>query len=695
MKYNKIKLYLDGTMLRFKNGETDTDIVSYPTGAIRAIPQNNTGFAFEEIRTGDIIAFVNSFDDVLDAAGATYGADQSAVITAINAFLNFKNGGGGGGFTPTTDVLQSQIVRFNSDTVANTKPLPFIEGERVHIEELDEVFEAIEGQSNLSAPTEANNYQLYGSLFISSQKDGGTFGKGHIFSYDQATDDYIILYSFGQDDAALGYNPFGSMFIEGNVAYGTTAAGGANGRGTMFKFDLVTNTLSTVSHLTDASGYIDNNNVISSRDSDPVIIGDYIYEAFLLGGANGFGTISKFHKTTGAITVILDRTVAGATDTSTILKVASDGNLIATVDKDIYRIEVATDTITHSSVMGGTTPYGWGMLDDPLDSAKFYHLSRPLTRVGIITNRNYSDLAINSSVAVPKFTFLMYFYAGTLYYVRIDNISTNLEIYNLAGTLIYDSSSEGLTGFDPQDTWNRGHIIFSNKLYFSTRTKLYEFDLVGLSLREEMDSTTIIPSNALNPDDTYVIALDNGLYLQVRDNHLKAVSATDEQATFTSTRGVDTVIPLGAIKAQTISNDTYPNSNTYFTVTSQGAQTLDVTANCSEFINSGTTSFYDAVNDVIKPTEGKYYQVRLITRILPTADQNKLIFVLQNVHDSNKFTKSSESTVKIGVNILEFAFTPFQATANQAATGIKLKLDDFQGGTNCRLFNFKIEIVEL
>ncbi|MHC1629305.1 MAG: hypothetical protein ACXQTI_10850, partial [Candidatus Nezhaarchaeales archaeon] len=53
------------------------------------------GLVFTDVVHETLICTVDSFDDVLDAAGAPYGATLDAVIVALNAFLNFKTGGGG------------------------------------------------------------------------------------------------------------------------------------------------------------------------------------------------------------------------------------------------------------------------------------------------------------------------------------------------------------------------------------------------------------------------------------------------------------------------------------------------------------------------------------------------------------------------------------------------------------------------
>lgn len=95
MVLDTVKIYLDGTMLRFESDDPEFFTRATPTGRVDIVLQGN-GFIFTDVVQETVICSVKDFDDVLDAAGAVYGASQAAVTTALNAFLNFKQGGGGG-----------------------------------------------------------------------------------------------------------------------------------------------------------------------------------------------------------------------------------------------------------------------------------------------------------------------------------------------------------------------------------------------------------------------------------------------------------------------------------------------------------------------------------------------------------------------------------------------------------------------
>ena len=78
---------------------------------------------------------------------------------------------------------------------------------------------------------------LYGTTY-----NGGSNNKGTIYSYDLTTNTFTTLYSFiGTDSQA----PFASVIYESGILYGTTSGGFGN-RGTIYSYNLSTSTLTTL-----------------------------------------------------------------------------------------------------------------------------------------------------------------------------------------------------------------------------------------------------------------------------------------------------------------------------------------------------------------------------------------------------------------------------------------------------------------
>lgn len=142
---------------------------------------------------------------------------------------------------------------------------------------------------------------------------------------------YNILHNFGgiyRD----GYAPLTDLVLRSNTLYGTTASGGTNGNGTIFKIN------------TDGSGY---GIIRSLTDSGPegggmVLIGNTLYGTTFTGGPAGNGSIFKMNTDGSGFTVLhnFSATVPSVWGTN------SDGN------------RPQGDLVTDGSTLYGTAQYG-------------------------------------------------------------------------------------------------------------------------------------------------------------------------------------------------------------------------------------------------------------------------------------------------------------------------------------------------
>ena len=93
-QFAELKVYQLGGGIAFEEVGASVPFLVLPAGQATIKPWGNNGFLFENILTGDVIAFVAEYDDVLDSAGAAYGIDQISVFTALAAFFFDVAGGG-------------------------------------------------------------------------------------------------------------------------------------------------------------------------------------------------------------------------------------------------------------------------------------------------------------------------------------------------------------------------------------------------------------------------------------------------------------------------------------------------------------------------------------------------------------------------------------------------------------------------
>lgn len=88
-----------------------------------------------------------------------------------------------------------------------------------------------------------------------------TPGSGTIFQYDLATNTETVLHSFGA--SGDGATPYGSLVQSGSMLYGMTSAGGAAGDGTIFQYNLTTNTEQVLYSLNVNQGLFDGTLLLS------------------------------------------------------------------------------------------------------------------------------------------------------------------------------------------------------------------------------------------------------------------------------------------------------------------------------------------------------------------------------------------------------------------------------------------------
>jgi len=86
-QFAKLKVYELGGGVAFSEETATVPFLVLPKGQATMKPWGASGFVFENVITGDVIAFVDTLDDVLDSAGVVYGITQIAVMTAVSAFF--------------------------------------------------------------------------------------------------------------------------------------------------------------------------------------------------------------------------------------------------------------------------------------------------------------------------------------------------------------------------------------------------------------------------------------------------------------------------------------------------------------------------------------------------------------------------------------------------------------------------------
>jgi uncharacterized repeat protein (TIGR03803 family) len=157
---------------------------------------------------------------------------------------------------------------------------------------------------NFTLATGTNPY--YGSLIEANGKlfgmtsEGGAHDGGVIFSYAIASNTYSDLYDFDPASTGSGSNPYGSLMkgIDGKL-YGMTMGGGTLYYGIIFSFNITTNGFSKLHDFDNTHGGFPKGSLSQAHDGK-------LYGTTELGGANGVGTVFKFDLDNNEYTDVFD-----------------------------------------------------------------------------------------------------------------------------------------------------------------------------------------------------------------------------------------------------------------------------------------------------------------------------------------------------------------------------------------------------
>jgi uncharacterized repeat protein (TIGR03803 family) len=135
---------------------------------------------------------------------------------------------------------------------------------------------------------------------------GGMQGKGVLFQYNINTGS---VETRGFFDGTNGASPLGNSLIQASNGkiYGTTTNGGSDNGGVIFEFDLTTQQLTKKADFSSTIGKLPESVLTEANDG-------FLYGVSTSGGANGFGTIFKFNIATGELKKTFDFETGGNPD---------------------------------------------------------------------------------------------------------------------------------------------------------------------------------------------------------------------------------------------------------------------------------------------------------------------------------------------------------------------------------------------
>src|SRR5207249_8175964 len=130
---------------------------------------------------------------------------------------------------------------------------------------------------------------LGGDTLYGTTSDGGAWGGGAVFKLNTDGSDFAVLHSFTaySSSNADGADPRAELTLVGSTLYGTTAAGGSGGSGTVFKVDTNGNGFAVLHsfYYTNTDGDFPRGRLVLS--------GETLYGTTSYGGTWNGGTVFK------------------------------------------------------------------------------------------------------------------------------------------------------------------------------------------------------------------------------------------------------------------------------------------------------------------------------------------------------------------------------------------------------------------
>jgi uncharacterized repeat protein (TIGR03803 family) len=230
-------------------------------------------------------------------AGAAIATGSPANAGSYRVVYSF--GGAGDGAYPDGSLIDVGGVLYgtNTDGGASKQGTVFAVNPATGVEALVHVFQGSDG-GNPYAGLIKLGANLYGTTFR-----GGTCGCGTVFEVNPTTGKEKVVYSFsGGSDGEL---PYAGLINVGGTLYGSTVTAGAYGHGTLFAVNPATGALAVIHAF---AGGDDGAYPAASM----IKLGNKLYGTTAAGGSDGYGTVFAVNPATGREKVI--HTFLGGSD---------------------------------------------------------------------------------------------------------------------------------------------------------------------------------------------------------------------------------------------------------------------------------------------------------------------------------------------------------------------------------------------
>jgi uncharacterized repeat protein (TIGR03803 family) len=155
----------------------------------------------------------------------------------------------------------------------------------------------------------ANGLIVFKNVLYGTTQYGGVNNTGTVYTYDTVNGTEAVLYGFGVFGGVDGYRPASQLLVAAGGIYGTTQAGGASNNGAIFRIALNTGAEEVVYNFT---GGLDGATPYNGLSFIPHDHSPIVYGVVSEGGTKDMGTVFKFNLASNRLTTLYSFT--GGTD---------------------------------------------------------------------------------------------------------------------------------------------------------------------------------------------------------------------------------------------------------------------------------------------------------------------------------------------------------------------------------------------
>jgi uncharacterized repeat protein (TIGR03803 family) len=311
-----------------------------------------------------------------------------------------------------------------------------------------------------------------GSTLYGTTQVGGNYGSGTLFRMNTDGTGHIVLKHFGA--GADGRQPYAGLTLSGSTLYGTTLAGGASGRGTVFQMNADGTGYTELKHFTGADG--------DGPSGDLTLSGSALYGTTWRGGSANLGTAFKLD-TDGTGFVVLKHftgsdgkyprsglalsegtlygttSEGGSTILGTLFRVNTDGTGFMVLKDFTYMTYTDGANPTARLTLSGNVLYGTTQFGGSLDQGTVFRMSTNGTDFTVLQHFDYWSNGANPYAGLTLSGNVLYgttAFVGTVFKVNTDGTGFKMlkeltgsdgvnpyGLLTLSGTTLYGTTQSG------------------------------------------------------------------------------------------------------------------------------------------------------------------------------------------------------------------------------------------------------------